>query len=167
MNPSLFKVRNATAEDIATLIELRALLLDGTQASYSSRTPEDSVRWRTAYKHWLAGHLGVHDSVQVLVAEHRETGQVVGCATGIIDLRAPTFANPNGLCGWVQSVVVAPQWRAQGLARQIVKHLLRWFANRDVITVALQTTEGASRLYERLGFCPSGECLLVRRELPQ
>ena len=167
MNPSLFTIRNASADDIATLIELRALLLDGTQASYSSRTQEDSVRWRTAYKHWLASHLGVHDSVQVLVAEHCETRQVVGCATGITDLRAPTFANPNGLCGWVQSVVVAPQWRAQGLARQIMKHLLRWVANRDVVTVALQTTEGASQLYERLGFCPSGERLLVRQELPQ
>lgn len=165
MDDSLFTVRNATADDIAWLIELRAFLLDGTSATYSSRSPEDSARWRTAYKHWLTAHLGVHDSVQVLVAEHRESRQVVGCATGIIDLRAPTFANPNGLCGWVQSVVVGPQWRAQGIAKRLMDNLLRWFGNRDVATVALQTTEGASRLYERLGFTPTGECLLLRQEV--
>lgn len=166
MDDSLFTVRNATSEDVARLIELRAYLLDGTSASYSSRSPEDSAKWRTAYRHWLASHLSVHDGVQVLVAEHRASRQVVGCATGIIDTRAPTCANPNGLCGWVQSVVVDPQWRAHGIANRLMEHLLRWFGNRDVATVALQTTERASRLYERLGFSPTGECLLLRQEVP-
>ncbi|WP_312932358.1 GNAT family N-acetyltransferase [Stutzerimonas nitrititolerans] len=165
MDDSLFTVRNATADDIVWLIELRALLLDGTSASYSSRSPEDSARWRTAYKQWLRAHLGVHDGVQVLAAEHRASGQVVACATGIIDLRAPTFANPNGLCGWVQSMVVAPHWRTHGIAMRLMDGLLRWFGNRDVATVVLQTTEDASRLYERLGFRPTDECLLIRQEV--
>jgi len=163
MNNLSFTVRYATHEDIEWLIDLRSFLLDGTSAIYASRSRKDSERWRTAYKHWLTEHLGVHDSVQVLVAEHRETRQVAGCATGIIDLRAPTAANANGLSGWIQSVVVDPQWRAHGIATQLINHLLRWFGNRDVATVALQTTAGASGLYERLGFCPTDESLLLRQ----
>ncbi|MGY8817765.1 MAG: N-acetyltransferase family protein [Pseudomonadales bacterium] len=165
MNESLFSVRYATADDIGRLIELRAHLLDGTSATYSSRTPEDSARWRTAYKHWLSAHLGVKDGVQVLVAEHQRPKQVVGCAIGVIDLRAPTSANPSGLCGWVQSVVVDPQWRAHGIATHLMDHLLGWFGSRDVGAVALQTTGSASRLYERLGFSPTDECLLLRQEV--
>tara|TARA_R100001143_G_C3354111_1_gene131276 strand:+ start:1574 stop:2077 length:504 start_codon:yes stop_codon:yes gene_type:complete len=166
MSNSLFTVRDATVDDIAALIELRAFLLDGTEASYSSRTPEGALRWRAAYRSWLASVLGIHDNVQVLVAEHRESSQLVGCATGIIDIRAPTSANPNGLSGWVQSVVVTPQWRGRGIANQLMNVLLRWFTNRDVVTVSLQTTDAALRLYETLGFIPTGECLLVRQEVP-
>lgn len=166
MTSSLFLVRHATADDIAALTELRALLLDGTGASYSSRTPEDAAKWRAAYRSWLAGVLGTHDNVQILVAEHRASRQLLGCATGIIDMRAPTSASPNGLSGWVQSVVVAPPWRGRGIANQVMQVLLRWFANRDVATIALQTTDGASGLYGKLGFAPSGECLLVRQEVP-
>lgn len=164
MNEPFFAVRNATTADVRMLIELRALLLDGTAAPYSSRTPEDHARWRAAYRSWLTSVLGANDSVQVLAVEHRESGQVIGCATGIIDLRAPTPASLNGRSGWVQSMVVAPQWRQKGVATHLMAHLLRWFGNRDIATVVLQTTEGAERLYEALGFTPSKERLLIRQE---
>ncbi|KGK83391.1 GNAT family N-acetyltransferase [Stutzerimonas degradans] len=166
MSDAFYIVRSATTADVAMLIELRAFLLDGTDASYSSRTPEGQARWRAAYRGWLTNHLGANDNVQVLAVEHRDSGQVIGCATGIIDARAPTAANPNGLSGWVQSVVVAPQWRAQGIARQLMRQLLRWFDNREVATVVLQTTPDASRLYATLGFQTSTECLLVRQVRP-
>ncbi len=164
MGESFFNVRSATDLDIPMLIELRAVLLDGTNASYSSRTPAACARWRAAYRAWLNGTLGTNDNVRVLAAEHRDSGQVIGCATGIIDSRAPTAANPNGLSGWVQSVVVAPQFRARGIARQLMTTLLRWFDNRDVRTVVLQTTEDGAQLYSALGFQPSNERLLVRQE---
>lgn len=164
MNEPFFVVRSATTADVGMLIELRALLLDGTSANYSSRTPEDRARWRAAYRSWLTSVLGANDSVQVLAVEHHESGQVIGCATGIIDLRAPTPVSVNGRSGWVQSMVVAPQWRQKGIATQLMAHLLRWFGNRDVFTVVLQTTVGAERLYETLGFIPSNERLLIRQE---
>lgn len=164
MAEPLFNVRSATAADVAMLIELRAHLLDGTAASYSANTAAEQARWRAAYRSWLASTLGTNDNVQVLVAEHRESGQVVGCATGIIDVRAPTAANLNGLSGWVQSVVVSPQWRARGMARQLMQQLLRWFDNRGVTSVVLQTTPGAEELYLGLGFEPSSERPLIRQE---
>ncbi len=166
MGDSLFNVRSATTLDIPMLIELRGLLLDGTSASYSSRSPEACARWRAAYRTWLSSTLGANDNVRVLAVEHRDSGQVIGCATGIIDARAPTAANPNGLSGWVQSVVVAPQFRARGIARELMTTLLRWFDNREVRTVVLQTTEGGAQLYSALGFQPSNERLLVRQEAP-
>ncbi|UTW08211.1 GNAT family N-acetyltransferase [Pseudomonas benzenivorans] len=164
MEQSFYTVRPASTADLASLIELRAHLLDGTAASYASRTPEDSASWRAAYRAWLASKLGVADNVQILVAEHQESGQIIGCATGLIDQRAPAPGSLSGLSGWVQSVAVAPQWRHRGIARQLMQHLLRWFANRGVASVSLQSTEAAGTLYQALGFAVSNECLLIRQE---
>lgn len=164
MSEGIFVVRSATAADIPMLTELRAYLLDGTAASYSCVTPEEGALWRGAYRSWLTATLEANHTLKVVIAEHRASAQVIGCATGIIDMRAPTAANMNGLSGWVQSVVVAPDWRAMGIARQLMQNLLRWFANREVSTVVLQTTDCASRLYESLGFQPSDERQLIRPE---
>lgn len=164
MDQSFLTVRPATVADLASLVELRAHLLDGTSASYSSKTSEDAVRWRVAYRTWLSSRLSESDCVQILVAEHRESSQVLGCATAIIDQRAPTPACLNGLSGWVQSVVVEPQWRNRGIARQLMQHLLRWFANRSVACVALQSTAAAGTLYQAMEFATSDERLLIRQE---
>lgn len=164
MDQHIFNVRPAALADLTGLVELRALLLDGTSASYSSTTPEDSAQWRAAYRNWLGSRLGENDCVQILAAEHKESGQVVGCATAIIDQRAPAPGCPNGLSGWVQSVVVEPQWRNRGIARQLIQQLLRWFANRGVGPVVLQSTEAAGTLYQALGFVASDERLMICQE---
>jgi GNAT superfamily N-acetyltransferase len=164
MDQPLLTVRPATVADLASLVELRAHLLDGGAAIYSSKTPEGSARWRAAYRAWLTNRLSESDCVQILAAEHKESGQVLGCATAIIDQRAPAPGCLNGLSGWVQSVVVEPQWRNQGIARMLMQHLLRWFANRGVGSVVLQSTEAAGMLYQTLGFEISDERLLIRQE---
>jgi GNAT superfamily N-acetyltransferase len=164
MDQPFLTVRPATVADLASLVALRAHLLDGSAAIYSSKTPEDSARWRAAYRAWLSSRLSESDCVQILAAEHKESGQMLGCATAIIDQRAPAPGCLNGMSGWVQSVVVEPQWRNQGIARLLMQHLLRWFTNRGVGSVVLQSTEAAGTLYQTLGFEISNERLLIRQE---
>ena len=164
MSQSFLTVRPASQADLDSLVQLRAYLLDDTGTSYSSKTPEEAARWRAAYRAWLCSRLNASDCVQILAAEDKESGQVLGCATAIIDQRAPAPGCLNGLSGWVQSVVVEPQWRGRGIARQLMQHLLRWFANRGVGYVILQTTPAAGTLYQTLGFSVSDERLLIRQE---
>lgn len=159
-----YDIRRATPDDIPALIELRAHLLDAGGAPYASRTPTDTERWRRAYPLWLATCLEVSDRVLILCAEHKHTQAILGCATGIIDYRAPAPDCLNGRSGWVQSVAVAPELRRCGIATALMQRLLDWFRTRQVNSVALQTTPAATSLYQRLGFASTGEALLVRAE---
>ncbi|MDQ7914255.1 GNAT family N-acetyltransferase [Pseudomonas sp. 102515] len=159
-----YDIRRATPDDIPALIELRAHLLDAGGAPYASRTPTDTERWRRAYPLWLATCLEGSDRVLILCAEHKYTQAILGCATGIIDDRAPAPDCLNGRSGWVQSVAVAPELRRCGIAKALMQRLLDWFRTRQVNSVALQTTPAATSLYQRLGFASTGEALLVRAE---
>ncbi|MCY1461705.1 hypothetical protein D9M71_793880 [compost metagenome] len=62
-------------------------------------------------------------------------------------------------------MVVEPQWRHRGIAWQLMQHLLRWFANRGVRSVVLQSTDAAGTLYQGLGFAASDERLMFRQEV--
>ena len=56
--------------------------------------------------------------------------------------------------------------RGRGIARQLMQHLLRWFANRGVGCVLLQTTEAAGTLYQALATRPCSSTRKVERRTP-
>jgi GNAT superfamily N-acetyltransferase len=157
-------VRQATSEHFGAVIELRALLLEGSEASYACASAEERKLWRDAYSAWLRNVLSLSQTTHLLVAV--SDGQVVGCVTGFVDLRAPGPDCLNGLCGWVQSLVVSPAFRSRGLSRALMQSLMSWFEGRQVGKVVLQSTPAAEPLYERLGYRRSSEYIWTwqRRE---
>ncbi|WP_390197929.1 GNAT family N-acetyltransferase [Brenneria goodwinii] len=40
---------------------------------------------------------------------------------------------PSWICGWIQSVVVAPSWRRHGIAKQLIEHATHWFSEPKYI----------------------------------
>ncbi|NYT76950.1 GNAT family N-acetyltransferase [Alcaligenaceae bacterium] len=160
MQKASWTIRPAALSDIDALVSLRAHLLDGaSEAVYASRTSEESRRWKTAYRQWLAQVLVVDERTRIFVAE--QGGEVLACATGLINLRPPAPDCLNGWYGWVQSVVVAPAYRRQGIAERLMRELMQWFAKRGVAKVLLETTPAGETLYRKLGFSHSQECLLI------
>jgi GNAT superfamily N-acetyltransferase len=152
-------IRPAAPPDIEVLVSLRAHLLDGmSEASYASRTSEASRQWKAAYRPWLAQILEGGERSRIVVADR--CGEVVGCATALIDHRPPAPDCLSGRSGWVQSVVVSPAWRGQGIAERLIRDLLQWFAECSVSKVMLETTPMAEMLYRKLGFVRSPESLL-------
>jgi len=154
------KIRPASLGDIEALVALRAHLLDGdSTASYASRTPEESLRWKAAYRDWLTKVLDGDGQVRILTAER--DAEVVACATGLIDTRPPAPDCLSGWCGWVQSVVVSPSYRRQGIAKRLMHELLHWLSGRGAAKVLLEATPAAEPLYLKLGFVRSAEGLLT------
>ena len=154
------KVRAAQDKDTNNLVDLRSMLLDGKHnKSYTSRNVHESNIWKKSYIKWINEQHGSNGNIKIFVAECE--GMLAGCATGIIDNRPPAPDCINGICGWVQSVVVLPQWRRQGVALCIMKNLLRWFEEKTVSKVVLESTYEAEGLYEKLGFTVSPENVFI------
>ncbi|WP_419418937.1 GNAT family N-acetyltransferase [Legionella sp. D16C41] len=156
-------VRNATLNDIEQLIELRKLLLSQGTGHYVAQTPEDELAWQNSYDTWLKTNLNQSANIKVIVTYSASDENIItGCAIGIIDARVPFKGCLNGKMGWVQTVVVRPNYRRQGLAEQLMNHLFKWFHNNEVGKVTLQTTSVAKSLYDKLGFIDSGEAFLIK-----
>ncbi|WP_416430524.1 GNAT family N-acetyltransferase [Piscirickettsia salmonis] len=159
---SEFLLKKASLREVDQLVELRKLLLSQGSAHYAAASPEEDLAWQASYKNWLRQHIDRNtENIQIVIASQSE-GRVIGCAIGIIDYRAPLAGCLNGLTGWVQTVVVEPQFRCSGVATELMVFLLEWFSSKEVFKVALQTTGIAQKLYKKLGFKSSGEDLLIK-----
>ncbi|GAB3211454.1 hypothetical protein GCM10027294_33850 [Marinactinospora endophytica] len=151
--------RHATADDIDELVRLRAYLLSTGEGPYTARTPEDEEVWRQAYRKWLEPvTAGSVPTVRVSVIG--SPGSLLACAIAVVDHRAPTARCPSGRVGWVQTVVVDPSARRQGLGRRVMDDALCWLREAGAESVVLQTTRDGAPLYRSLGFAPTGEDLL-------
>ncbi|MEK4886419.1 GNAT family N-acetyltransferase [Bacillus sp. FSL W8-0223] len=155
-------VRKATISDIDSLVELRKFLLSEGIGHYVSKTPEEEAAWQESYRKWLHMHINTNEKVRVAVANEHNSSNILACAIGIIDERAPMRGCLNGKVGWIQTVVVHPEHRRRGIAELVMQYILNWFEINKVGKVTLQTTPMARRLYEKIGFIDSGEQLLLK-----
>jgi GNAT superfamily N-acetyltransferase len=157
--------RRAEEADIEKLIALRKHLLSGGDGHYAAQSPEEEAAWQSSYREWLHQNLRDNPRVLVAAASWDEEGEIIACAIGIIDERAPMIGILNGRSGWIQTVVVDPQWRRHGIAEQVMDYVLAWFREQEVGKIVLQTTSVARHLYGKLGFVDTGEELLYKRLL--
>jgi len=98
-----------------------------------------------SYRHWLA-----------LDA----SGSIAG-GGGV--LLCPWPANPKDPCterAVVLNVYTEPEFRKQGIARQIMLTILAWLKQQGFRSVNLHASDEGRQLYEKLGFAPTNEMRL-------
>lgn len=91
-----------------------------------------------------------------------EDGRVVGNVTLSRELGSPN-------CWLISNVVVAPEYRRRGIARQLMGAALDFVASRRAAWAVLMVrreNHAAIRLYEMLGFSEIGGRVTLRREFP-
>ncbi len=139
-------IRPATAEDIGTIVTLRALMFEAMGTA-----PEaiSDVAWQQDAARWLQLRLASGDAHLIVGEAH---GTVVSCAMGqVVDLMpAPGRGGPGGL---VSNVATFPRHRRLGFTNAIVDALLTWFREEtDVEVVSVNATDEGRSIYERFGF---------------
>ena len=96
-----------------------------------------------------------------LVAADKKTGQMVGfinsIATNERTLRdefftEPALHDPNGKNVMILSVAVLPEYRHQGLAREMMAAYLRKEKEQDRGSIVLTCLEDKVNMYEKFGF---------------
>lgn len=96
-----------------------------------------------------------------LVAADKKTGQMVGfinsIATNERTLRdefftEPALHDPNGKNVMILSVAVLPEYRHQGLAREMMRSYLSRETDRNRQMIVLTCLEGKVKMYKKFGF---------------
>jgi GNAT superfamily N-acetyltransferase len=140
-------IRQATAEDAAALVELRALMFEA-MGTPSAQLAHDE--WRDAALAWFTRTIRT-PQVRVVVAE--VDGTVAAAIVGEVTSLIPGPGAPNGSVGLISNVGTFPTYRGRGLAGLVTDDLLGWFSSStDVTRVDLFATPGGARIYEPRGF---------------
>ena len=113
----------------------------------------DAVLERESREYYAAG-----DQTTILAMEQEE---VIGCATLCYIRMMPTFSHPTGKRAHLMNVYTRAQYRRQGIAARMVEMLIREARDRGVTEISLDATESGRLLYEKLGFTPSQECMVL------
>ncbi|MGI5243859.1 GNAT family N-acetyltransferase [Dactylosporangium sp. CA-139066] len=155
--------RRAGADDAEELIRLRTVMLsamDGTPVppgEWSQRAAESLRRRLPAPDAWIAA----------FVVDRPDGEGLAACATGVVEERLGSPANPGGLVGYMFNVATDPAFRRRGYATACVTALLSWFAELAVPQVRLRASVDGLPLYERLGFTLETGPAMQIKPIPQ
>jgi GNAT superfamily N-acetyltransferase len=142
------RVRRLRPDEGAVLKGLRLRALAGAPDAFGQTLAEASAR-----KDWdeLARALSGPDGNAGFLAEAPD-GSAVGLAYGILEAERADAVHVAGM--WVE-----PGWRGRGIGAALVGAVVAWARGRGRPRVCLWVTERnrtAVRLYERMGFRPTG-----------
>ena len=130
-------IRIATPEDIAAVEELDSF----------SQSPTRHIH-RDMEKYFGSVDPSTHERTIIFLAEMANT------LAGKAELMLPPAS--YGGTGYIKRVVVHPDFRGKGLAKQMMQHIIKFaHAEQKLEAVELHVWEGnrsAIRLYESLGF---------------
>ncbi len=136
--------RDATVDDVAELVRLRALMFESMGIDASDPA------WRSACTAHLQ-LLGTDTLLGAVVDAPSGEGLV---ASGLVELnrRIPNPISHNGRVAYISSVCTDGAWRRRGAARLVMVHLLDLVRATDVTTVDLHATDVGEGLYVEMGF---------------
>jgi GNAT superfamily N-acetyltransferase len=139
--------RQATGEDAAELVRLRAVMLRSML-----RGDQWNDDWREPALRTLQEQLGETEPFLTAFVVDRPEGGLAACAVGTIEQRLGGPGDPYGRKGYVFSVVTDLDQRRLGHSRACVTALLEWFRGRGVRSVDLRASPDGEPLYTSLGF---------------
>jgi GNAT superfamily N-acetyltransferase len=140
--------RAATLDDVPELLRLRGVMWESMGLPLAAGGWEE--HFTEVVSGWLASGTGaafVVDGADGLVA----------CGIGSIDQRLPGSSNPTGRYGYIANMVTEAEHRGQGLAGQVLRALLDWFAAQGIGIVDLHASADGERLYRAHGFAENAQ----------
>ncbi len=135
----------ATMEDIEQLVEMRIAYLKEDQKDMT----EDQIEAiRIQLPEYFKNHL--ENDISAFIVKNN---QVILSTALLLMIHKPS--NPNfitGKIGEVLNVYTRPEYRHQGMARQVMLNLLDYAKEQGLDYVELSATEDGYPLYKGLGF---------------
>lgn len=155
-------IRKATVDDMELLLQWRMEVLHEVFA-VPFEQPMDSLKEenRAYYERELAsgGHIACFACVN---------GAVAGCGGICLYREMPSPDNPSGKCAYLMNIYTRPQFRKQGIGKEIVAWLTTQAAKQGITKIYLETSKAGKPLYQGMGFVPMEDMMkLSRSEKPE
>ena len=144
--------RIATKEDIDMLMASRLEMLRVVNGMDQDESFSDELI-SCSRDYFLKG-----DQTTVLATDGDE---VIGCASISYMVIMPTFSHPTGKRAHLMNVYTRKEYQGRGIAFQMVSMLIDEAWSRGVTEISLDSTRAGHRLYEKLGFTDSKECMVL------
>lgn len=149
----LVLVRKAKPEDLAVIIDFKLSMfgdagITGLLSENSRRVIEQT--YRELYDEGAAVHF--------LLEVDR---MAVACAGAFLKRDIPFCFYKIPFYGFIGDVYTLPQHRRRGYAGRLAREAIGWLRERDVYMIRLLATEQGRKIYEKLGFRPSDEMVLM------
>ena len=125
--------------DMFTEVDLIALLQDNAEEQIYEK-----------YKQLYQEEKGCHYLVY-------ENDNIVACGGAVIKEDIPFCFYKTPMYGYIIDVYCIPEKRRNGYASKIVEELINWLKDKGVHAIKLKPSAVGKPLYEKFGFCDSGE----------
>jgi GNAT superfamily N-acetyltransferase len=153
VNPD-YSIRYAKASDAPIIAQhRRKMFTDMGDEHYIRSTDVDA-----AYEQWVERKLTEGYFVDWLMTCGEE---VIGGAALEIRERPPHPIELMTRYAYVMNVYVEPDYRQQGIARQLLQTILAWCAEQGLRLILLHASDKGQPLYESLGFEATNEMRLL------
>lgn len=144
----MYMFRKATADDIPLLTKCRMDLLhsaigDGEKDKWSFVEEEVKQYYSTA----------IPDGTHVAYLAF-DGNKCVGTGGVCFYQILPTYFKPTGKKAYIINMYTAPEYRRQGIAKEILRLLVNESLARGATYISLEATDLGRPLYESAGFAP-------------
>jgi ribosomal protein S18 acetylase RimI-like enzyme len=145
------EIRRATDADTATIVgQRRAMFFD-----MGHRDPGALDAMAAAFESWLIAKMRSGEYLGWL-AVGSDGAVVAGLGLWLMDW-PPHLVGPASRRGNILNVYTQPEYRRQGLARQLMQECVEWSRANAIGCLILHASDEGRSLYEALGFVATNE----------
>jgi RimJ/RimL family protein N-acetyltransferase len=152
--PDGITIRRASTADLETLVTHRQAMFQDMGYTDTSAMESMSAKFRV----WLLEHMNSRD-YHAWVACTPDGSIVAGTGLWLMDW-PPHMIGTGARRGNILNVYTNPDFRRQGLARELMQAVLLWCRDNCIDTIILHASPAGRTLYEALGFAPTNEMRL-------
>ncbi len=157
------EVRRLFAAEWRQLRDLRLQALRAAPRAFGSTYEREAAFTDERWQEWAASAAAGANQVAIVAVAG---GTWVAMASGRLPVRGEEGASS---VAWLLAVYVDPTWRSRGLGRAVSEGVISWARERGAAEVRLHVADwndAARRVYEELGFRPTGERMTVPHDPP-
>ena len=143
------EIKKAEIKDLDTVVRLKmAMFKEVGSIALLQDNAEEKIyaKYQELYKKDMGCHYLIY-----------ENDTVIACGGAIIKDDVPFCFFKTPMYGYIIDVYCIPEKRRNGYSSRIIEELLKWLMGKGVHNIKLKPSVAGKHLYEKFGFCDSGE----------